>query len=98
MSIKYLFDDLKTFGKKKYTSHNGEEELYFTNKQFQIEIVRYFDTIDLLITYNNQKNHYLDSPCLSHSNKMKIKSSLSSVSSETMKARTIVEILLQTFT
>lgn len=97
MSIKYLFDDLKILGKKKYISRYNEEEIYFTNKQLQIEIIRYCTTIDLLITYHNQRNHYLDSPCLSYSNKMQIKSVLSSVSSETMKAKTIVEILLQTF-
>lgn len=39
MEIKNLFDDLKHLGKKKYYFKNGEEEIYFSRKDLEIEIV-----------------------------------------------------------
>lgn len=94
MSIKYLFDDLKKIGKKKYISYNDIEELYYTNNKLQIEIVKYGLDIDLLISIQGQRQHYLDSPLLSYNEKRKIQSILSSMASETMKAATITPILL----
>ena len=94
MSIKYLFDDLKKIGKKKYISYNDIEELYYTNNKLQIEIVKYGLDIDLLISIQGQRQHYLDSPLLSHNEKRNIQSILSSMASETMKAATISPILL----
>lgn len=94
MSIKYLFDDLKKIGKKKYISYNDIEELYYTNNKLQIEIVKYGLDMDLLISIQGQRQHYLDSPLLSYNEKRKIQSILSSMASETMKAATITPILL----
>ncbi len=94
MSIKYLFDNLKTIGKKKYISYNDIEEVYYTNDELQIEIVKYGLNIDLLISIQGQRQHYLDTPLLSYNEKKKILSILSSTASETMKAATITSILL----
>ena len=49
MEIKYLFDDLKLLGKKKYYFKNGEEEIYFSKNDLEIEIVNYNGNIDLVI-------------------------------------------------
>ena len=94
MSIKYLFDDLKQLGKKKYFSRYNEEEVCYTGKHVQVEIIKCGGTVDLSLTVDGQKKNYLDSPYLSNNEKLQIKSVLSSYLSETAKANTISQILL----
>ena len=53
MKIKNLFDDLKQLGKKKYYFKNGEEEIYFSRKDLEIEIVNINNNIDLIINHNS---------------------------------------------
>ena len=61
MKIKNLFDDLKQLGKKKYYFKNGEEEIYFSRKDLEIEIVNINNNIDLIITHNGLRNNYINS-------------------------------------
>ena len=57
MKIKKLFDDLKRLGKKKYYFKDGEEEIYFSRKDLEIEIVHINNNIDLIINHNGFRDN-----------------------------------------
>ena len=94
MTIRNLFDDLKTVGKKRYFSRNGEEEVYFVSKKLTIEISRCSNFVDLIINFSGKRNHYLESPLLSYDEKMEIRSALSALALTKPMAATITKILL----
>ena len=97
MKIKYLFDDLKKLGRKKYYSKNGEEEIYFSKNDLEIEIVNYNGNIDLVINHNGLRANYLDSNSLSDSCKKDIKLFLNSYLAIEIKCKKISQILIEIF-
>lgn len=97
MEIKYLFDDLKQLGRKKYYFRNGEEEIYFSNKCLEIEIVNINNSIDLIISHNGCRDNYLNSKSLSNTCKNDIDSILNSYISTDIKCKKIAQILLEVF-
>ena len=94
MTIRNLFDDLKTVAKKRYYSCNDEEAVHFVNKEFTIELSRCANLVDLVITFSGQRNHYLETPLLSYDEKMEIRSALSALALTKPMAATITRILL----
>ena len=85
MKIKNLFDDLKQLGKKKYYFKNGEEEIYFSRKDLEIEIVNINNNIDLII-------NRIPENC-----KKEIKLILNSYLTTDVKCKKISQILIKIF-
>ena len=94
MTIRNLFDDLKTVGKKHYFSRNDEEIVCFVSKELTIELSRCEKLVDLVITVCGKRNHYMASPLLSYDEKMEIRSALSALALTKPMAATITRILL----
>lgn len=97
MKIKNLFDDLKQLGRKKYYFRGGEEELYFSNKNLEIEILNINGNIDLIINHNCLRNNYLNSESLPESYKEEIKLILNSYVALDVKCKKVSQILLEIF-
>lgn len=97
MKIKNLFDDLKQLGKKKYYFKNGEEEIYFSRKDLEIEIVNINNNIDLIITHNGLRNNYINSNSISENCKKEIKLILNSYLTTDVKCKKISQILIKIF-
>ena len=97
MKIKNLFDDLKQLGKKKYYFKNGEEEIYFSRKDLEIEIVNINNNIDLIITHNGLRNNYINSNSIPENCKKEIKLILNSYLTTDAKCKKISQILIKIF-
>ena len=97
MQIKFLFDDLKKLGIKKYFHRNGEEELYFSRSNLTIEIYNINGNIDLVIKHNGSRENYENSPSIPDDCKQQIKQILSSYLATQVKCRKIAQILLELF-
>ena len=93
--IKHLFDDLKQIGKKKYYFKNGEEEIYFSNNYFEIEISYHSGCIDLVINYNGMRNNCFCSDFFSTNEKDKIKIIFSSCDSIEQKCKNLAQFQLE---
>lgn len=93
--IKYLFDDLKQVGKKKYYFKNEEEEIYFSNNYFEIEISYHSGCIDLAINYDGKRDNYFCSDFFSTNEKEKIKVVLNSCYSIEQKCKILSQLLLE---
>ena len=97
MKIKNLFDDLKQLGKKKYYFKNGEEEIYFSRKDLEIEIVNINNNIDLIINHNGLRNNYINSNSIPENCKKEIKLILNSYLTTDVKCKKISQILIKIF-
>lgn len=97
MKIKNLFDDLKQLGKKKYYFKNGEEEIYFSRKNLEIEIVNINDNIDLIINHNGLRDNYENSNSIPDDCKKDIKLILNSYLTTDVKCEKISQILIKIF-
>ena len=97
MQIKNLFDDLKLVGKKKYYFKNGEEEIYFSRKDLEIEIVNINNNIDLIINHNGLRNNYKNSNSIPEVCKKEIKLILNSYLITDVKCKKISQILIKIF-
>lgn len=97
MQIKNLFDDLKLVGKKKYYFKNGEEEIYFSRKDLEIEIVNINKNIDLIINHNGLRNNYKNSNSIPEVCKKEIKLILNSYLTIDVKCKKISQILIKIF-
>lgn len=97
MKIKNLFDDLKQLGKKKYYFKNGEEEIYFSRKDLEIEIVNINDNIDLIINCNGLRDNYENSNSIPDNCKKNIKLILNSYLTTDIKCEKISQILINIF-
>lgn len=94
MQIRFLFDDLKKIGKKKYYFKNGDEELVFFTKTFEIEIFRINNELGIIINYVGDRKYYLDSNVLSLIEKKKIKEFLDKSNLTQKDCKSIAHILL----
>ena len=97
MKIKNLFDDLKQLGKKTYYFKNGEEEIYFSRKDLEIEIVNINNNIDLIINHNGLRNNYENSNSIPDDFKKEIKLILNSYLNTDVKCKKISQILIKIF-
>ncbi len=97
MKIKNLFDDLKHLGKKKYYFKNGEEEIYFSRKDLEIEIVNINNNIDLIINHKGLRNNYKNSNSIPEACKKEIKLILNSYLTTDVKCKKISQILIEIF-
>ncbi len=97
MSIKYLFDGLKQFGKKEYFGRNGEEQLIFTNDKLVLEIINCDGNLDLAIENGGKKTNYKDSTFLSFNQIEQIKSIINSVMPLKIKCRSLANLLITIF-
>ena len=97
MQIKNLFDDLKLVGKKKYYFKNGEEEIYFSRKDLEIEIVNINKNIDLIINHKGLRNNYKNSNSIPEVCKKEIKLILNSYLTIDVKCKKISQILIKIF-
>lgn len=97
MKIKNLFDDLKQIGKKKYYFKNGEEEIYFSRKDLEIEIININDNIDLIINHSGLRDNYENSNSIPDDCKKDIKLILNSYFSLEIKCKKISQILIDIF-
>lgn len=97
MKIKKLFDDLKRLGKKKYYFKDGEEEIYFSRKDLEIEIVHINNNIDLIINHNGFRDNYENSNSIPDDCKKDIKLILNSYLATDVKCKKISQILIEIF-
>ncbi len=97
MKIKNLFDDLKQLGKKKYYFKNGEEEIYFSRKDLEIEIINIDDNIDLVINHKGTRTNYENSKCIPNNCKEDIRLILNSYLTTEIKCKKISQILIEIF-
>lgn len=97
MKIKSLFDDLKQLGRKKYYFKNGEEEIYFSRKGLEIEIININDNIDLVINHNGTRDNYLNSKSLPDNCKKDIRLILNSYLATDIKCKKIAQIIIEVF-
>lgn len=97
MKIKNLFDDLKQLGKKKYYFKNDEEEIYFSRKDLEIEIINISDNIDLIINYKGLRENYENSNSIPDDCKKYIKLILNSYLAADVKCKKISQILIEIF-
>ena len=97
MKIKNLFDDLKQLGKKKYFFKNGEEELYFSRSDLEIEIVNIDDNIDLIINNQGKRTNYKNAENIPDNCKEDIKLILNSYLTNEVKCKKISKILIEIF-
>lgn len=97
MEIKNLFNDLKQLGKKKYYFRNGEEEIYFSRKDLEIEIANINNNIDLVINHNGLRNNYKNSNSIPDDFKKEIELILNSYLNTDVKCKTISQILIKIF-
>ena len=97
MKIKKLFDDLKQLGKKKYYFKNGEEEIYFSRRDLEIEIVNIDNNIDLIINHKGLRDNYENSNSIPNDCKKDIKSILNSYLTTDVKCKKISQILIEIF-
>lgn len=95
--IKHLFNDLKKVGKKKYSYIRGEEALFFTNKQIEIEIYNYNGNLDVIINKEGERKNYENSSCLSYCQKEQIRSIMNACTSLEVKCASISSILRKAF-
>ena len=97
MEIKNLFNDLKELGKKKYYSKGGEEEIYFSRKDLEIEIIKINDNIDLIINHKGLRENYKNSNSIPDDCKKEIKLILNSYWNTDVKCKKISQILIEIF-
>ena len=97
MKIKNLFDDLKQLGKKKYYLKNGEEEIYFSRKDLEIEIANINNNIDLIINHKGLRDNYENSNSIPDDCKKDIKLILNSYLTTDVKCKQISQILIEIF-
>lgn len=97
MKIKNLFDDLKQLGKKKYYFKNGEEEIYFSKKDLEIEIVNINNNIDLIINCKGLRDNYENSNSIPNDLRESIKLILHSYLTIDVKCKKISQILIEIF-
>ena len=100
MEIKYLFDDLKKLGNKKYFCRNGEEEIYFSGNDLEIEIFKadvFGDKIDVVINRNGSRDNFRNSPSLSEHCKKDIETMLNSHFSTQVKCKNVARLLIEEF-
>ncbi len=97
MKIKNLFDDLKQLGKKKYYFKNGEEEIYFSKKDLEIEIVNINNNIDLIINCKGLRDNYENSNSIPNDLRESIKLILNSYLTIDVKCKKISQILIEIF-
>ena len=97
MKIKYLFDDLKQLGKKKYYFRNGEEEIYFSKNNLELEIVNVNGKIDLIINHNGLRYNYANSKSIPNNFKEDIRLILNSYLPTEVKCKKISQILIKIF-
>lgn len=97
MIIKYLFDDLKQLGRKKYYFRNGEEEIIFSRKNLEVEIVNINNHISLIINCNGIRTNYIDAKSLDDVYKKEIKLILDSYVSVEVKCKLISKVILDCF-
>lgn len=97
MKIKYLFDDLKQLGRKKYYFKNGEEEIYFSRNNLEIEIININCNIDIVINYKGLRANYKNSESIPDDCKKEIKSILNSYLTAEVKCKKISQILIEIF-
>ena len=94
MYIKNLFNKLKSIGKKQYHARNGEEELYFTNNLFAIEIFYGYGKLDIVINFCGKRSNYLESDLLTDDQKKQIEIAINAYMSLAEKCEIIQDVLL----
>lgn len=97
MKIKNLFDDLKQLGKKKYYFKNGEEEIYFSRNDLEIEIINIDDNIDLVINHKGTRTNYENAESIPNDCKEDIRLILNSYLTNEVKCKKISQILIEIF-
>lgn len=97
MEIKKCFDNLRQLGKKKYFFKNGEEEICFSRKDLEIEIININNNIDLIINHKGIRDNYENSSSIPDNSKKDIKFILNSYLSIDVKCKMIAQILIEIF-